>query len=76
MSGKTARLATAAALAALLAVSSVPARAEGPDRVSTREAGVLQQIWSWLSGILMDGEGDSLEHGCAVDPNGCPDDEG
>lgn len=72
MSGKTARFGTAAVLAVLLVVSAVPARAEAPEAASARSVNVLQQIWSWLVGIVAAGEAESLDHRCTVDPNGCP----
>jgi hypothetical protein len=72
MSGKTARFGSAAALAVLLVVSAVPARAEAPKAAPAHSANVLQQIWSWFVGFVTAGETESLDHRCTVDPNGCP----
>jgi hypothetical protein len=66
MTGKTVRFAAAAAFAMLLGVSAVPAHAQAPETTLARSASVLEQIWSWLAGLVTAGE-----HGCTVDPNGC-----
>lgn len=69
MSRTTNRLATALALAALLALSSLPAQAAGAA-TPEKKSDLVEQLWSWITGLW---EVETLEHRCTVDPNGCPD---
>lgn len=66
MSRTTNRLATA--LAAFLVLSSAPAHAAGAA-TPEREVHLVEQLWNWIAELW---EVETLEHGCTVDPNGCP----
>lgn len=67
MSWNVVRSAAAALLLALVVLTAAPAHATAPAGAPALDAGVLQQIWDWVTSIFGGGEGD---HRCGVDPNG------
>ena len=84
MSRRLVRFAAAAAFAAVLAFTAVPARADGPVQEAPS---LVQQVWAWLASLWSsqpaacltdpqspgceDGGAATLQgHGCTIDPDG------